>query len=289
MHYEGRIFRPPSEARSLILQATIGCSHNRCTFCDMYREKSFRERDLDGILEEVAGAGRADPSVRKVFVADGDALVMGMERWREILGALREAFPELRRVSAYATAQNLLEKSEGELRELEEAGLTLLYFGPESGDDETLRRLVKGATSHDHARAAEKARAAGMKLSAIVLLGAGGLERMEEHAHATAGLITRVDPTYLSALTLTVLPGTPIHRMVQKGRFELPPVRGLLWELRTMVAESEPTGAIFRTNHASNYLPLEGRLPRDRERIVETIDAALQGEVPLRPEYWRGL
>jgi len=289
MRYEGKLYRPPSEARSYILQATIGCSHNLCTYCDMYRDKDFRERELTEVLEDIAEAASAYPMTRKVFVADGYALIMSLDRWKPILEGLRERFPNLHRVSAYATAQNLLEKSEDELRELREAGLSLLYLGPESGDAETLRRIVKGAGFEDHAEAARKARAAGMKISVIVLLGAGGLDRTEEHAHETARLITAMDPAYLSALTLTILPGTPLQRMVDKGRFELPPVEGLLSELRTMVDESRTTGTIFRTNHASNYLSLEGRLPRDREKIVATIDAALSGKVPLRPEYYRGL
>jgi radical SAM superfamily enzyme YgiQ (UPF0313 family) len=255
----------------------------------MYRTRNFRERTLEEVLYDIDEAAATFPGTKKVFVADGDALVMDTGHWLTILESLRSRFPELRRVSCYATAQNLLAKSEKELRELRQAGLSLLYFGPESGDSETLRRLVKGATFHDHVEAARKARVAGMKISAIVLLGAGGVERTEEHARETARLVTEMDPTFLSALTLTVIPDTPLHRMVEKGRFELPSVRGLLGELRTMVAEARPTGTIFRTNHASNYLPLEGRLPRDRERIVATIDAALDGEIPLRPEYVRGL
>jgi radical SAM superfamily enzyme YgiQ (UPF0313 family) len=289
MRYEGTLYRPPSEARSYILQATIGCSHNLCTYCAMYREKDFRERDLDEVFQDLAEAASTYPGVRKVFVADGDGLVMGMDRWRQILRGAREGWPGLRRVSCYATAQNILEKTGEELRELREEGLSLLYIGPESGDPETLRRLVKGATFEDHAEAARRAHAAGMKLSVIMLLGAGGVERTEEHAKETARLITEMDPEYLSTLTLTIIPGTPLHRMMEKGRFMLPDVGGLLRELRTMVACSSPTRALFRTNHASNYLPLEGRLPRDRERIVKVIDEALRGEIPLRPEYFRGL
>jgi radical SAM superfamily enzyme YgiQ (UPF0313 family) len=207
----------------------------------------------------------------------------------KILEGLREAFPNLRRVSCYATAQNVLEKNPEDLRELKEGGLSLLYMGPESGDDLTLKRIVKGNSFEDHVVAAERAREAGMKLSVIVLLGAGGVDRTEEHAKGTARLVTHMDPEYLSALTLTVIPGTPIHRMMEKGGFELPGVHGLLEELRTIVDESTMTRALFRTNHASNYLPLEGRLSRDRERIVATIDEALRGERPLRPEYFRGL
>jgi len=289
MRYEGTLYRPPSEARSYILQATIGCSHNRCVFCDMYRVKTFRLRPLDQVLEDIREAARVHPATTRVFVADGDALVMDPDRWMVILRALRESFPELRRVSCYATTQNLLEKGEGELESLREEGLSLLYVGPESGDDETLRRLAKGATFQDHVEGARRARLAGMKLSAILLLGAGGMERSREHAHASARLVTEMDPRYLSALTLTILPDTPLQRMAKRGGFRLPEVEGLLRELRILVDEARPSGAVFRTNHASNYLPLEGRLPRDRERILHTIDEALRGEVPLRAEYFRGL
>ncbi len=289
MRYEGKLYRPPSEARSYILQATIGCSHNLCTYCDMYRDKSFRERALDEVLEDISAAATMHPDTNKVFVADGDSLVLGMDRWRVILPALDDAFPHLRRVSCYATAGNILEKTEEELRELREGGLSLLYIGPESGDPETLRRIVKGASFRDHAMAADRAHGAGMKLSVIFLLGAGGTARGREHALASAHLITEMNPEYLSALTLTVIPGTPQARMLETGRFELPSVPDLLRELRIMVAESRPSRALLRTNHASNYLPLEGRLPRDRERILSTIDAALTGQIPLRPEYWRGL
>ena len=289
MRYEGTLYRPPSEARSYILQATLGCSHNLCTYCAMYRDKPFCERDLEELYEDLDEAARLYPSVTKVFVADGDPLVMDTERWLLILQSIREHFPQLRRVSAYATASNVLEKSPEELKQIREAGLSLLYIGPESGDPETLRRIVKGGTFEEHAEAAKKAHAAGMKLSVIMLLGAGGIERTEEHASESARLITEMDPEFLSALTLTIIPDTPIHRMMEKGRFELPAVPDLLRELRTMVDESRLTATIFRTNHASNYLPIEGRLPRDRETVVAMIDKALKGEVPLRPEYWRGL
>ncbi len=289
VRYEGRLWRPPSEARSFILQATIGCSHNLCTYCGMYRDREYRVRDFDDILEDILEAGHSDHPIRKVFVADGDALAMETGQWLEILQLLHDTMPHLRRVSCYATALNLLEKSNEELLKLREAGLSLLYLGPESGDDVTLRRIVKGATFDEHVEAAGKAHTAGMKQSAIFLLGAGGIERTEEHASGSARLITGMDPEYLSMLTLTVIPGTPLGRLEEQGRFELPAVEELLRELRTMVAESNPTQSLFRTNHASNYLPLEGRLPRDRDRIVCVIDSALAGEIPLRPEYFRSL
>jgi radical SAM superfamily enzyme YgiQ (UPF0313 family) len=289
MRYEGKLYRPPSESDAYILQATIGCSWNHCTYCDMYRDKTFRIRDLAATLDDLDAAGRVHGSdVEKLFVADGDALVLPMDHWRPILERAREVFPRLRRVSCYAMARNVLEKSDAELVELRGAGLSLLYIGPESGDDATLKRIAKGDDAAAHARAAERAHAAGMQLSVIALLGIA-MDRSDEHARATAELVTRMDPAFFSALTVTVVPGTPLERLAKKGRFEVPPVEGLLRELRTIVSEARPTDAIFRTNHASNYLPLGGHLPRDRARIVEIIDAALEGKIPLRPEARRGL
>ncbi len=290
MRYEGRIYRPPSESDAYILQATIGCSWNKCTYCDMYRDKQFRERDLDEVLEDIALAAReAGPMVRKVFVADGDALILSLDRWLAILAACRSAFPNLRRVSCYAMASNVLAKTDDELAVLKAAGLTQLYIGPESGDDEVLKRIAKGSTAADHVAAAERARRAGMKQSVIFLLGAGGKALSAQHARASAELATAMDPEFLSLLTLTVIPGTPIARAEQKGLYELPDDTMILQELRDFVAHARPTGAVFRTNHASNRLAIGGRLPKDRDAILATIDAALSGEVPLRPEWLRGL
>jgi len=290
MRYEEPIFRPPSEADSLILQATVGCSWNHCTYCAMYRSKRYRVRPLDEMVAEIRAAGRSfGQEVTRLFVADGDALAMELGHWEPLLAACREAFPRLRRISAYATALNVAGKSDTELRRLREMGLSLLYVGPETGDDVTFHRIAKGAGFTEHALAAKRAHAAGMKLSAIFLLGAGGADRSREHAEGSARLVTEMDPEYLSLLTLTVVPGTPIATLVARGDFELPSVERMLEELRTIVASSTPTAAVFRTNHASNYLPLAGRLPRDRDRIVETVDRALAGGIPLRPEWARGL
>lgn len=289
MRYEGRIFRPPSEADALILQATIGCSWNHCTYCDMYRDKSFRLRPLAETLEDLEQAARRhEPGVDKIFVADGDALVMPMDHWLPILERARALFPRLRRVSCYAMARNVLEKSDDELLKLRLAGLSTLYIGPESGDDATLKRIAKGDDAAAHVEAARKAHRANMQLSVIALLGIAS-ERSEEHARGTAALVTAMDPAFFAALTVTVVPGTPLAKLHARGRFSVPPVDGLLRELRTMVAEARPTDAVFRTNHASNYLPLGGRLPRDGAKIVELIDAALEGKIRLRSEATRGL
>ncbi len=290
MRYEGKLYRPPSEGDSYILQATIGCSWNHCTYCDMYREKEFRVRSLEESLEDLELAEATyGASIDKVFVADGDALILPVEHWLAILERCHALFPRLRRVSCYAMASNVLEKTPEELQTLREAGLSLLYIGPESGDDPTLKKIAKGSSHADHVLAAQRAHAAGMKISAIFLLGAGGTERSVAHARESARLATAMDPEFLAALTLTVIPGTPHARLEEKGRFTLPSVAELLAELRTFIAESAPTDAIFRTNHASNHLALEGRLPADRDRIVATIDQALAGKIALRPEGYRGL
>lgn len=290
MRYDEPLFRPPSEAGSFILQATLGCSWNACTYCAMYRDKRYRVRPAGEVLAEITEAGACFPEdVRHVFVADGDPLGMELEQWEPILLALASAFPRLRRVSTYATARNLLEKTPAELKRLRELGLSLLYIGPESGDDTTLQRIAKGASAAEHIEAARKAREAGMEQSLIFLLGAGGRQRSEAHARASGRLATAMDPRFLSTLTLTVVPGTPLSRLEDEHRFELPDIRGLLAELRWFIEEAHPTGAIFRSNHASNYLPIGGRLPRDRDAILAAIDEALAGRVQLRPEWARGL
>jgi radical SAM superfamily enzyme YgiQ (UPF0313 family) len=290
MRYEGRIYRPPSEADSYILQATVGCSWNHCTYCDMYRDKQYRVRGLEEALADIRVARQVlGPGVEKVFVADGDALAMDVAHWDAILSACRQTFPALRRVSAYATAMNLLQKSVEDLTRLCEGGLVQLYIGPESGDDVTLKRIAKGATFAEHVEAARRADAAGMKLSAIFLLGVGGIERSEEHAASSARLVTEMNPAFVSLLTLTVIAETPIARLEEKKKFELPSVHRMLEELRTIVELAQPTESVFRTNHASNYLPLGGVLPRDRARILSVVDRALAGNVRLRPEWARGL
>jgi radical SAM superfamily enzyme YgiQ (UPF0313 family) len=290
MRYEGQIYRPPSEAHSYILQATIGCSWNKCVYCDMYREKDFRVRELSETLADLRKAAEVTRrGIDKVFVADGDALVLDMDHWRNILDTARSELPHLSRVSCYAMAENILDKTPDELRELRERGLSLLYIGPESGDDPTLKRIAKGSTYAAHVEAAHKAHEAGMRISVIALLGIGGTERSQEHAERTAALVTEMNPEYFSALTTSVVPNTPLVKLRDKGFWHLPNVTRMLEELRIIVDQARPTNAMFRTNHASNYLPLAGQLPRDRERIVAAIDAALAGKIQLRPDWARGL
>lgn len=301
MQYVMPLFRPPSEANSFILQATLGCSWNNCTYCHMYRSKQFSIRPLDELLDELQTAARQyGHRIEKIFVADGDALIMPVSHWVPLLREMRKLFPKLRQVSCYAMASNVNEKSPLELETLRAEGLNLLYMGPESGDEVTLRQLAKqprpkGASREEdylfdaHVEAAAKTRAAGMKLSAIFLLGAGGIERTVEHAQGSAKLATAMNPHFLAALTLTVVPDTPLAKTAENLGWELPDVYGLLEELKVLVGQAKPTRALFRTNHASNYLPLGGTLPRDGAKMVELIDLALAGAIPLRDEDLRGL
>jgi len=290
VRYVEPLFRPPAEAEAYILQATLGCSWNHCTYCGMYRSKAFRVRPVEALVAEIREAGRHwAPEVRHVFVADGDPLAMDMETWEPVLRALREAFPRLRRISTYATARNLLEKTPAELARLRSLGLSLLYLGPESGDDPTLHRLAKGSDAAAHVEAARKAREAGMEQSLMFLLGAGGTDRSEAHARASGRLATAMDPKYLSTLTLTVVPGTPLAHQEAAGSFRLPGIPDLLRELTWFLEEARPSNAIFRSDHASNHLALSGRLPRDRDAMLARLEAAQAGLVRLRPEWMRGL
>lgn len=256
----------------------------------MYRDKRFRVRELDESLADLReAAARFGPRVRKLFVADGDALILPLPHWLALLTQARQGFAGLTRVSCYAMARNILEKSDDDLRTLRAAGLSRLYIGPESGDDATLKRIAKGSTHAEHVEAARRAHAAGFELSVIVMLGVGGVARSPEHALATAELITAMDPEFVAALTTTVIPETPLAQLVERDRFTLPSMEQMFGELRTIVDIARPKRALFRSNHASNYLPLAGELPQDRERIVASIDAALAGELALRPEWSRGL
>ena len=292
IRYEGQLYRPPSEADSLILQATIGCSFNECSFCAMYREKQFRVRPLDELLEEIAWARRTlGPKVQKVFLADGDALVAKASFLRAILDALREAFPELRRVSCYASPQSLQVRTVEQMRELREAGLTLYYLGIESGHDRVLSDLVKGVDAAEMVRVAKKAHEAGVKLSTMILLGAGGRELSLEHAWASAQVVNAIQPRFVSTLVMTPVEGTPLGEADARGDVDHLDPTELARELRAFVDGLELKGSVFRSNHASNYLALAGTLPKDKRRMVAALDQVLAApeRAGFRPEWSRGL
>ena len=289
MRYEGTVIRPPSEADSFILQVTLGCSHNRCTFCPAYLGKKFRVRELDEVFEDIEDAGRLMGDLRRVFLADGDALILPTEDLRTILERLAGAFPSLNRVGIYANAQNVSEKTDEELRTLADHKLGIAYLGLESGDDRVLERVQKGATADEMAEAVCRLQAAGIKASVIVLLGLAGKVGSADHARATAQIVNRMNPRYLSFLTVMVVPGTTLHRQMERGEFKPLGPRELLVELQQMIEPLELKGTIVRSNHASNYVPIGGRLPKDKDELLRQIDEALRGEVSLRPEWARGL
>lgn len=289
MRYRGLVIRPPSEAASYILQVTYGCSHNACTFCPTYKGTRFQPRPLEEIREDIAAAGRLIPLTRRVFLADGNALCLPADRLASILSWLREAFPRLERVGIYANGRDINEKSRQELRQLAGLGLGIVYLGLESGDDEVLRRVRKQDKSEDMVQAVIKARECGLRTSVIVLLGLAGKEGSLRHARLSAEAVSRMRPEYLSALTLMVVPGTPLHAEQERGDFALPDQEGLLQELREFIRCCRLEGCVFRSNHASNYLPLKGILTRDKERLLHCIDEGMRRPQVLRPEYMRGL
>jgi len=291
MRYEGAIYRPPSEAGSLILQATIGCSHNQCTFCISFIDKKYRERDLQDIFEDIDSAAGYFRDVRRVFLADGNAMAMDSPKLLKILAKLYGTFPQLERVSIYATPKDLLHKQPQELAELKKAGMGIVYMGVETGNEELLAWIRKGATREEVSKAGQRAREAGLILSVTVINGLGGNEKMAAHAYDTATLLNEIDPDYLGLLTLMVCQGTPLARQVERGKFEVPAPLEILHEIRMMLEPLELTNCVFRCNHASNYLPLKGTLPQDKKALLQTLDSVYhQGDTrSLRPEYLRGL
>lgn len=294
MDYVGRIFRPPSEAHSLLLQVTIGCSHNRCVYCDMYRDKQFRPKPWETIehdLREAAALGARGLRSDRVFLCDGDALILSTKRLLEILAGIRRYLPWVTRVGTYGDTRSVGRKSVEELRELRDAGLGIVYHGMESGSDAVLEMIDKGGTVDELVATAGKLREAGLTHSVIVLLGIGGVALSERHASETAATLSVMDPPYVGALTTTVLPGTPLFEMQARGEFDLPSKFRMLEELRTIVAQSSFSDCRFSSNHASNYLPLRGTLPHDKQAMLAVLDEVIArgDERLLKPERLRAL
>lgn len=278
--YDTPVFRPPSEARSFILRVTRGCAHNRCTYCNMYRGVRFERLDDQAILRQIALAEHyGKRSVRRVFLADGDAFVLDTDRLLAILAELHRAFPLLERVSSYAAPRDILRKSPGEMEKLREAGLGLLYYGMESGDTETLRAVRKGVTGEESVAAGQRVIASGMQLSIMTILGLAGVPGSRRHALATAEAISAIRPTMWSALCLMLYRGSELKDQFERGEFQPLSPAGLMEELRLMVEHTElPEGSrcIFRSNHVSNYIPLAADLPREKERLLSDIDRCVE-------------
>lgn len=289
MRYYGSVYRPPSEAYSLIVQVTYGCSHNTCAFCSMYKEKRFALRPLEEVLEDFHIARRTYRNVDKVFLADGDALIRKASELYTVLDTIRELFPECQRVTSYGSPSSIRVRTDEELRTLREKGLTMIYMGLESGCDDVLKLMRKGHMSAEIVEMGQKVRRNGMALSVTAITGLGGPDLLERHAIETAEAFNAMNPEYIGMLTLMVEPGTPLYDWVRQGEFQLLTQPQVLRETRLLVEHLDSLGSVFRMNHASNYLVLKGTLNQDREAMLRTIDAAEHDLSRLRPEAWRGL
>ena len=291
LDFDQPLYRPPSEGNNLILQATLGCSFNRCSFCSMYRSKSYQARPIEDVFEDVERAATALPDARRIFLADGDALTLPTGHLMKLLEKLDQSFPMLSRVSSYATPANLRRKSIAELTELRENRLNLVYLGIESGSDLILKKITKGANRRSLREAMVSARTAGIKVSGTVILGLGGAEYWEEHIDGTLALLSEAPLTYLSTLQL-FLEDTVRQEFAEKfgESFQRQNDRGILLEQARLVGGLDPPEpVIFRSNHASNALALAGNLPRDRDALLRQIDVILKGAPGIRPAYLRGL
>lgn len=290
LDYVGNIIRPPSEAYSIIIQVTLGCSHNKCTFCGTYAGRRFNIKDEETILEDIGFAARYMTRQDRVFICDGDALILPQKKLVWLLETIREKLPWVRRVGLYANAKSIAMKSDDQLAQLKELGLGIVYMGVESGDDRVLEDINKGSTSAKLIEQGRRVMAAGIKLSVTVLIGVAGVEGSLEHARATGKLLTEMDPDYVGALTLMLIPGTPLGDAARAGRFSLPDAAEMLAELREMLAATSLSRGMFFANHASNYVPIKVRFPgQAKDQALALLDQALQGRVGLKPEWARAL
>jgi radical SAM superfamily enzyme YgiQ (UPF0313 family) len=281
--------RPPSEGDSFLLQVTLGCSSNECTFCGAYLNKPFKVKEMSEVAQDIADEAKVAPQTRRVFLMDGDALVLNNEKLLPTLKKLRESFFDLGRVSAYANGYNITKRSDAELIELYQNKLQLIYMGLESGSQAVLDRCHKRSSVEEMITAVTRAQAVGIKASVIVLLGLGGEEHSLEHIAGTIAALNKMQPRYLSFLSLMVIPGTQLHKQVKNKDFQLLDSNELLREAHAIIAGLELTKTIFRSNHASNYLPLEGRFPQDKNKLLSSLASALAGGTRLRPDFLRGL
>jgi len=289
LRYEGSIYRPPSEAWSLIIQATIGCSHNKCNFCSMYKDKKFRVRKTEGILEDIKEARMSYKNIKRVFLADGDALIIKTSELLRILNFIKELIPECERVGIYASPKSIMLKTPEELKLLREAGLGIAYLGLESGSDEILRHINKGADSEEIVKAGLRIKDAGILLSVTLISGLGGVKLWKEHALESAKAVSRMKPDYLGLLTLMIEPGTKLYDEVASGEFELLTPEQVALETIELLKNIDAEGCVFRSNHASNYLSLKGTLNKDKEILIKQLNEAIEGQIDFRDEYLRGL
>lgn len=289
MKYEGIVYRPPSEAYSLIVQVTIGCSQNHCAFCSMYKTKQFRIRSTDEIIDDFMEAREMYPKIEKIFLADGDALICPVQDLEMILKLIRKKFPECRQVTCYASPKSILLKKTDELKRLCQLGLSMVYMGLESGSDKVLEYMKKGADSKEMIKAAEKIHNAGIRLSVTAISGLGGKKWWKEHAVETGKVLSEMKPEYAGLLTLMIEEGVPLEQEIKSGRFQLMNPYEILIETREMLEHMDCPGCIFRSNHASNYISLRGTLNKDKEKLIKQLDQAVSGSAHLKSEWMRML
>lgn len=287
MQYYGNVFRPPSEARSLIIQVTLGCAHNDCTFCYMYKDAPFVIRKVEDIKKDLREVSSYSPFIERIFLADGDALVVKTQELLEILEAIKTYYPHVERVSAYATAQDINRKSIEELQSLYDNGLKMLYIGFETGDEEILKDIKKGVTYEEYVSAMEKCRQVGFLTSITIIAGLGGKEKWRQNALGTAKLISATKPDYVSYLTMRIYRNTPLYEDYKTGKFQMPEPGDILREMKLFLEHVDSQGTVFRSNHASNYLLLAGTLNEDREDMIAAIDRTIQKQ-SYRPDVLRG-
>ena len=290
MRYEGSIYRPPSEAYSLLIQVTIGCSHNTCTFCTMFKDKKFRVRPIEEVIEDLEIARQTYPVVEKIFLCDGDALCLSNEKLMRILTRISELFPEYKRVSVYGTARDINRKSDAELKELLDAGIEMIYMGAESGSQEVLDKIHKDVTVREQIDAVKKAERVGIKMSVTFISGLAGLEGWENHAIETGKMITEMNASYASLLTLMLDPAAPIMNDINSGEMTLLTPEQVVGETYLLLENATPKkSCVFRSNHASNYISLRGNLPEDRQRMLAQLKVAMENTGLLKDERFRML
>ncbi|MBU1695549.1 MAG: radical SAM protein [Proteobacteria bacterium] len=289
MHYEGMMIRPPSEADSILLQVTLGCSHNKCTFCGTFRGKRFNIKKDAVIFKDIEFARIHCQRQDRLFICDGDAMIIPQKRLVKILQRIKERLPWVQRVGLYANTKSIAMKTDDQLKELHDLGVKIAYLGLESGDDLILKQIKKGADSLKMITMGKRVKQAGIQLSITVLNGLGGQKNSKRHAMETGRVLSAIDPDFVGALTLMLVPGTELYDQHEKGDFELMNPKEMLEELGLMIASTHLSNGLFHANHASNYLPIRAKLPEEKEKILEKISQALKGKTALKPEYMRAL
>lgn len=289
MRYEGSIYRPPSEARSLIIQATIGCSHNKCSFCSMYKDKNFRIRNTDDILEDISIARNRFTNINRVFLADGDALMIKTPELVKILNYIKLNIPECERIGIYASPNSIKRKSLEELKLLKSLGLDIAYLGLESGSDKVLLDINKGSTSEEIINCAIKLKEADILVSITLISGLGGKEHWKDHAIDSAKAINKINPDYLGLLTLMIDPETRLYEEISKGSFQLLSPREVALETLEFLTHLDSEGTIFRSNHASNYISLRGTLNKDIPKMIRELEEVIKEDIGFKEEWMRRL